>query len=287
MSGALSGALHSRLVVVESPSMKRLLSAALLFLIGAPLSAAFAAEASPVCPPALLATLGRELKVAHFAVGVDNFGKDPGGVLIAMSCKRMPGDPRLTLVAAAWDAHEADSKALALAIVDESTSAVVALKTDEIDEDAATQVDASSLRLDTAPYELAPGVRAFGLDIVSEDRSCGEGGMGPSRTLYVREGRTLRPVLQGLTITQWWWLRGNQPRCSGPGEAASSLLEDYTVTIGLGAPGKNGWRDLMLTATSTRSDHKAGRKPLHVRVPYDGTAYDLKAFNKTYDDWRK
>ena len=267
--------------------MNRLLSAALLFLSAAPLSTAFAAEASPVCPPALLATLGHELKVAHFAVGVDNFGKDPDGVLIAMSCKRMPDDPRLTLVAAAWDAHEADSKAIAIAIVDESTSTVVALKRDEIDEDAATQVNASSLRLDTAPYELAPGVRAFGLDIVSEDRSCGEGGMGPSRTLYVREGRTLRPVMEGLTINQWWWLRGNQPRCSTPKEAASALLEDYAVTIGLGAPGRNGWRDLVLTAASTRSDHKPGRKPLHVRVPYDGTAYDLKAFNKSYDDWRK
>ena len=199
--------------------MNRLLSAALLFLIAVPASAALAAEASPVCPPALLATLGHELKVAHFAVGVDNFGKDPDGVLIAMSCKRMPDDPRLTLVAAAWDAHEADSKALAIAIVDESTSVVVALKRDEIDEDAAMQVNASSLRLDTAPYELAPGVRAFGLDIVSENRSCGEGGEGPSRTLYVREGRTLRPVLQGLTINTG-------------GTTSTATLYDGTSTAG-------------------------------------------------------
>jgi hypothetical protein len=287
VSAAPRGALHSRLVVVESPSMNRLPSVALLLLIAAPMSAALAAEASQECAPAVLATLARELKVAHFAVGQENFGKDPAGVLIASSCKRMPDDPRLTLAAVSWDAHEADNKALAIAIVDESTATVAALLKDDIHEDAATQVNAGSLRLDTAPYELAPGVRAFGLDIVSEDRSCGEGGMGPSRTLYVREGRTLRPVLEGLTVRQWWYLRGNQPRCATPKAAASAILEDYTVSIGLGAPGRSGRRDLVLTVISKRSDHKPGRQPLHVSVPYDGHAYDLKAFTKTYDDWRK
>jgi hypothetical protein len=267
--------------------MSRLSSIAFLFLAAAPLSAALAADAGPDCPPPVLTALGRELKVAHFAVGEENSGKDPAGVIVAATCKRLPDDPRLTLAAAAWDDHKEDSKALVIAIVEGSTSAIVALKRDEIEEDAATQVNAASLRFDTAPYELAPGVRAFGLDIFSEDHSCGEGGTGPVRTLYVREGRTLRPVLEGLAVDQWWYLRGNQPRCSGPGESASTILEDYAVTIGLGAAGRNGWRDLALTATSKRSDHKPGRKPLRVRVPYDGGAYDLKAFEKAYDDWRK
>ena len=268
--------------------MNRLPCVALLFLSVAPLSAALAAEASQECTPPVLAALGRELKVAHFALGQENFGQDPAGVVIATSCKRMPDAPGLTLAAVAWDAHEPDNKALAIAIVDESAGTITALLKDDIYEDAATHVDSGSLRLDTAPYELAPGVRAFGLDIASEDRSCGEGGLGPSRTLYVREGRTLRPVLEGLTINQWWYLRGNQPRCDGdPKDAAAAILEHYAVSIGLGAPGKNGWRDLVLTATSKRSDHRPARKPLHVRVPYDGHAYDLKAFTSAYDDWRK
>ena len=288
MSAAPREALHSRLVVVESPPMNRLLSAAILLSITAHVSFAQAAGERQDCAAPVLATLARELKVAHFVPGPNDNGTDPAGVVVASSCKRMPADPRLTLAAVAWDAHEADNKALAIAIVDESAGTIAALLKDDINEDAATQVDSGSLRLDTAPYELAPGVRAFGLDIASEDRSCGEGGMGPSRTLYVREGRTLRPVLEGLTINQWWWLRGNQPRCDGdPKDAAAAILEDYVVTIGLGAPGKNGWRDLVLTATSKRSDHKPARKPLHVRVPYDGHVYDLKAFTKAYDAWRQ
>ena len=265
--------------------MNRLLSTAALSSVLAQVPAAHAAE-SQECGPAVLATLGRELRVAHFSPGPDDDGKDPASVVLVSSCKRMPDDPKLTLAAVGWDVHKPETKALAVAIVDEAAASVVALHQDEIDEDATTRVVRDTLRLDTAPYDLAPGVRAFGVDFVNDNPGCGDGGIGPSRTLYVREGHALRPVLEGLTISQWWWLRGNQPRCTNPKDAASAILEDYDVTIGLGAPGKAGWRDLLLTATAKRSDHKPGRKPLHVRLPYDGHAYDLKSFNKTYDAWR-
>lgn len=268
--------------------MNRLLPAAVLSLAFAQVPSAMAAGDHQECAQMLLSLLGRQLQVAHFAPDPGDHGTDPAGVVLASSCKRMPDDPRLTLAAVAWDAHKEDSKALVVAIVDESTSRIEALRQAEIDEDAATRVNNGSLRLDTAPYALAPGVRAFGLDVFLDDGSCGEGGSGPSRTLYVREGRTLRPVLAGLSMSQWVYLRGNQPRCAGdPKEAAAAILETDDLAIGLGEPGKNGWRDLALTATSRRSDHQPGRKPMHVRVPYDGSAYPLDAFNKAFAQWRR
>ena len=245
-----------------------------------------AADDRPPCSGPQLAILGRAVKTAHFVPGPRARDGVADGVVIASTCKRLPEDPRLTLVAAAWDAGKADSKALVLALVDEGAAKVVASYRDDIIEDAAVHLEDYSLRLDTAAYDLAPGVRAVGLDIVSEDRSCGEAGYGPQRTLYVRDGTTLRPVLSDLYVQQWAYLRGNQPRCSGPGEEAP-LLEDYDVTIGLGAAGPGGWRDLALTAVSKRSDHLAGRKPLHVRVPYDGKIYPLDAFDKAFEQWRK
>ena len=267
--------------------MNRLLSAALLSSVLAQAPLAHAAE-SQECGPAVLATLGRALKVAHFAPGPDSDGKDPAGVVLVSSCKRMPDDPRLTLAAVGWDAHEKDAKSLVVAIVDEAASTVVALHQDEILEDATTQVHEGVLRLDTAPYDLAPGVRAFGVDFVNDNPGCGEGGIGPSRTLYVREGKTLRPVLQDLQISGYTYLRGNQARCvSDPHDSETAILEDDAVAIGLGAPGKGGWRDLVLTVTARRSDHKPSRKPLHVRVPYDGSTYDLTAFNKADAEWGK
>ena len=240
------------------------------------------------CSPATLATLGRQVKVAHFTPAPSDFGTDPKGVILAAACKRLPNDPRLTLVAAAWDAGQPDSKALVLALVDESTSTVAASTREDIDEDATTRVHNASLRLDTAAYELAPGVRAVGLDLYTDNPGCGDGGFGPHRTLYVRDGATLRPVVAGLAVSQFWYLRGNQPRCvQDPKEAETPITEDFQVTVELGKPGKGGWRDLVMTATSTRSDHGPARKPLHVRVPYDGDAYPLVTFAKAYDAWRK
>ena len=265
--------------------MIRFLSAAAAFAALFAGTAAHAAADSPDCSPAVLAALGRELKAAHFVPGPRAAGRDQAGVVIESRCKPLPDDPRLTLAAVGWDAHKDDSKALAIAIVDESASAVVALRQDEVDEDATTRLNA--LRLDTAPYALAPGVRAFGVDVYSDNPGCGGGGVGPRRTLYVREGRTLRPVLEDVAIGEYRYLKGDQPRCIEPGESQETITEDHDVTIGLGAPGKSSWRDLLLTVTARRSDHQPARKPLHVRVPYDGNSYDLAAFNKAYVAWNK
>ena len=47
----------------------------------------------------------------------------------------------------------------------------------------------------------------------------------------------------------------------------------------LGALGKSGWADLVLTGTSTLNGGGAQRKPLRVREPYDGRTCRLDAFN--------
>ncbi len=265
--------------------MNRLLSAALLSSVLAQAPLAHAAEGQD-CGPAVLATLGRALKVAHFVPGPSDFGKDPAGVVLVSSCKRMPDDPKLTLAAVGWNAGQEDSKALVVAIVDEASATVVASQREDVDEDATTRLN--TLRLDTAPYALAPGVRAFGVDVYSDNPGCSAGGSGPHRTLYVRDGNALRPVLQDLFISQYRYLRGDQPRCIGPGESQETISETYAVTIGLGAGGKDGWKDLLLTVTPSRDDHRPSTlKPLHVRIPYDGNAYSLEPFDAAYAKWRR
>ena len=111
----------------------------------------------------------RALKVARFTPGPGDLGTDPEGVIVASACKRCPTTRGLTLAAVAWDAGKPDSKALVLALVDEKASPGRRRAPREVDEDAATRRN-GSLRLDTAAYELAPGVRAFGLDIFQRER---------------------------------------------------------------------------------------------------------------------
>ena len=268
--------------------MNRLLPAAAALLMSALSTAAQASPESAPCGEPVLALLARQLKVEHFVPGRNAFGRDPAGVILSSTCKRMPNDPRLTLAAVAWDAGRTDSKSLVLAVVDEASAAVLASMKDEIYEDAVTQVHNGSLRLDTAAYALAPGVRAFGLDISSDNPGCGDDGLGPQRSLYVRDGATLRPVVAGLQLSQYRYVRGNQARCvSDPKEAETAIVENFKVTIGLGAAGQGGWRDLVMTATSSRSDGRPGHAPLQVRIPYDGDAYPLAPFVKVYDQWRK
>lgn len=123
MAAALRGALHFRACRCRVAPVSRLSSIALLFLGAASMSAALAADAGLDGPPPVLAALERQLAVARFVVGRENCGKDPAGVLIAATCKRLPDDPRLMPAAAAWDDHKLDSKAIAIAIVDESSPA--------------------------------------------------------------------------------------------------------------------------------------------------------------------
>lgn len=247
-------------------------------------SQASAAAEAQGCDARVLATLGRALGVAHFVPRSD----DDTGVIVATSCKRAPDDPRLTLAAVAWDAGASDTKALAVAMVDEAATSVVALAKDELAEDGALTLENGSLRLDTAPYLLAPGVRAFGLDVFHADASCGDGGQGPTRTLYVRAGRTLRPVLADFALSEFRYVRGTSARCAlHAGRDEAAITEDFTASIALGEAGKGGWRDLVVTGTARRSDHEPTRKPLHVVLHYDGQAYRQDAFEKAWWHWRE
>lgn len=258
--------------------MRPVIPALLVLLLGQALPA-FAVAGDAECPAPVLASLGRALEVARFSPA-------PAGVVIASNCKPLPDDPALTLAAVAWDAHSEDSRALAIAVVDEAASTLRALRREDVDIDGATRFN--GLRLDTAPYTLAPGVRAFGVDLFLEDIGCDGADAGPRRTLYVREGRVLRPVLEGLDMSEFVYLKGDKPHCVGPGDSRESVTESRDVTIALGEPGRGGWRDLLLTVAARRGDHQPSRlRPLHVRVPYDGRAYDLQAFSKAYDAWHR
>jgi len=160
-----------------------------------------------------------------------------------------------------------------VALVDLDAGLVRAAFKGTVAEDPWMQVSQGSLRVDTAPYDLAPGVRAFGVDVTSTaDRvSCVDAGLGAVRTLFVHEGQALRPVLGLFGVSAWAFTHGN-PVCE-PDTAAASRLETTWATIAIAPHATHGFADLVVTESI--EGREPGRKLRGERyeLHYDGTTY--------------
>lgn len=212
------------------------------------------------CSSAVYAALGERMHVQGLA---------NGDLVDAAACKRDPSDPRVTLVAVAWnDGHEKEyTKGFVVAEVDEEIGKVLALTASEVVADASTPLNGDELSIDTAPYVLAPGVRAFGVDVRSNVAHCADGGTELERTLYVREGKRLRPVLEHQPMAGGWIVDG-----TGCGDA--EVKERFTVTIAVDPHISHYRRDLVTTTRFERTDDKPStRKTEHIRIGYDGKSY--------------
>jgi hypothetical protein len=218
----------------------------------------------------------------HFAIS------DFGGVIVAGVCKVWPKDKSLTIAMFAYESDEDYRKELVVAMVNSAKGSVVASYKGFIGEDAAMRVSETSLRIDTARYDIAPGVRAFGLDVTSGYSSgCGDGGLGAIRTLYVREGSTIRPILENF-ITHTWRIVQGGPTCAPDGKEL--VTEDIFYGIGIGKSVTNGYANLVITpAISFSNGVASARKPFQYEIRYDGKEYPTLNSNgggEALDKWR-
>lgn len=246
-----------------------------------------AAQAAP-CAALQLEALGRHLRLANFhPLHWQADGTADEGVLVAADCRPDPELPALTWVAAVHTSQDADGHWLALARLDASGRVLASLHA-PAGEDAALHYEPDSLRLDTARYLLAPGVRAVGLDITSGyTPNCGDGGFGAVRTLYVVDGASLRPVLANLFMTSWRTIQAAASRCN-PNGPEQDITEHFALSISLGNEHHAGFQDLVIRASSRRDDqHPSGRKPFSHTLRYDGRRYPTEAFTRAYEAWRR
>ena len=230
------------------------------------------AQSEQVCAATTLGMIGKFLGVERF--GVRQAADNPE-VITAAACKKNPAQPQITIASVAYEAGKDDTKTLVVALVNESERKVVASYRGEVGEDAAMRVDPGSLWIDSAPYVLAPGVRAFGVDLTSGYiPHCGDGGSGAERTLYVQQGEELRPIF-GLTMSSWQFLQGGNPRCIGSDQASkATIIENTDLSISVANSSTNGYRDLVITAvTSEDGAQRAGKKSFLYKARYDGSDY--------------
>jgi hypothetical protein len=239
------------------------------------------AQEEQICPQSTIDTLADDLELSDL---IDR--NDQRSTLVTAACKVDPADRAHTFVALAYDAGKQYEKQLALLIIDNGSGRVLADYRGEIDEDAAMEVQPGSLWIDTAPYLLAPGVRAFGLDVTSGYMpNCGDGGEGAERSLYVREGENIRPVIQHLGVSRWQFIKRGNDRCNSMApEDAPVVIEHTLYTLSVLAGTTHGFHDLRVTSSSyldgdVESSGKRKRNATeheYWTLKYDGQTYPLK-----------
>jgi hypothetical protein len=216
------------------------------------------------CSDAVMRSVGRQLGIADFTKPRDG----THGVIAAAACKGWPGDPGRMLGVFAYEGGREYTKELVVAVLAARSHEVLASYRGEIAEDAVMAVGEGSLQLDTAPFVLGPGRRAFGVRVHSlQPQGCAwEGGLDDDLTLYVVEGRRIRPVFNQTTA---YWTFGSGNRCGG--EGAPRI--DGKVLVAVEPTTTNGWSDLRLIWK--RSDRRTASGAV---VKYNGKAYDITPF---------
>lgn len=233
---------------------------ALPFLAAALLSGASAAHAvgAPDCAPEDLAPVQDWLTHHPW-----KHGATTPDALVTAACKLWPYDRNVLIVAAASAQDKERDKNLVVALIDTKTMTIRATFQGVVLEDSTWSVVPGSLHLDTARYDLAPGVRAFGIDLSSEpvDNAVVRGGVTATRSLFVQQGTQLRLVLDGFVLTT--------------STKAADGLTRTSAKIAIDAHATRGLADLLVTRSVDPAPAGAGKD--HTTLAFDGARYATAA----------
>lgn len=226
------------------------------------------AQATQACDQATLDVVGDLLHVKSFR---DDGYNGKTAAIVAARCKPSPKDSNVMLVAVAYmlpgDPNPYDDQGdrrFVVAAVDTASNKVIRSFKGNIAQDATLQINAgNSFRLDTARYDLAPGVRAFGVVFAGANMPRGvDGGWEDEYLiLFAPNQHKLRPVFF-VPLEQVRPINGESCE-NGP-----ACWDVVTLTIGVAKSRSHGFADLSITETA--EDGTKSRSIVH----YDGSQYD-------------
>ena len=249
---------------------------------------AVGAQVEQLCDARSLATVGRFVQAANFVEPKLGQAADAGAVVAAAACRAAPAFHG-RLVAAVYRSGHQDDLMLVIAVLDSATGQVGPSFKGNLDSDAAVKIVSGSLWLDTGAWELAPGVHAFGLDVTSGvPRGCAGVGSGARRSLFVSQGRFIRPVLQDLPMSEWALIQRGKSACTDASAPDLTIIENFGATLGLAPTSTRGWRDLVVTGMATRDDGRVDERPLfRALLKWDGRIYSIDAQQQAWTAWRQ
>lgn len=239
----------------------------LSWLLAAAVLTKFTPDAHAVerCPKPVVAALSQAAGIAPAQ------GEAP---VIAQACKAWPHDPTVLLAALAYGQRENERRTFVVATVDAATQRVTSRYVLPLRENPGLRFLPYSLDIDTARYQLAPDVRAFGVRLTpSSTAPCPDRLSDDELTLFVPNGAVLRPVLPRLAMSRLLAKTG----CFGGGSQQQLTYEDAKLTLAVAPAAGKGLADLVVTARIQQvagwKDPRAPVRQERVTLRYDGSAY--------------
>jgi hypothetical protein len=248
---------------------------------------AVGAQLEQLCDARTLATVGRFVAIDNFREPALGHDADANARVAAAACRAAPAYGG-RLAAVAYRAGRQDDLLLVIALVDSAGRVGPSFK-GNLDSDPNVKIVSGSLWLDTAAYDLAPGVRAFGLDITTGlPRGCAAGGSGARRSLFVGQGRFVRPVLQDLPLSEWNLIQRGRSACTDSSAPELTITENFSATLGLAPTSTRGYRDLVVKGTAARDDGHVDERPvLRTVLKWDGRVYSTDEQQRAWTTWRQ
>jgi hypothetical protein len=236
----------------------------------------------PICSKSIIKAVGKHFDISNFSYFQDgkHTSGSSAGVINSGACKPWPNDNAITIATFAYNdknievgQSDLEGKSLVIAMIDSTKNKILASYKGK---QSGFGVAQDGLQLDTARYNLASGVRAFGINETEQyNPNCGDGSLGPSLSLFVRSGSTIKPVLNNF----YSYYTRTKGRCvMGKDE---EVIEETERSISIGKAITNGYANLLITEfTTTWEGKEPKKKSSQVELHFDGEKYVPAALPK-------
>lgn len=200
--------------------------------------------------------------------------------VIAHACKVWPKDENILLAAMVYE--NLRGRVLLVAMWNSGKAEGIAAFSGKLPLEVGCKIVKPVLAIDTARYDVMPGLRAFGVDMAEEQGViCRDTGLVRLRNLYVLQQQVLKPIMEGFDLILE---RTRVPRSSVvAGSDISPDIRQITLKMSMRQNRSNGFADMEVFSVSTPAGDQV--EPFRSELKYDGCFYSRQQLQREYVEW--
>jgi hypothetical protein len=206
---------------------------------------------------------------------------------VTLACKSKPDNNKQIVVATFYESllprksSDFDTYMFALAIVDKTKRQVISLHTEKHEADATTRIGEYSLKIDTAAYYVANGVRAIGVRMSTFFGRCTyEGGWDDELWLFTEKKPLLKPVLKNYIMQRYSYQTFEGNLCGGS-TGLIGVHHKATLSLTLGNQFSHSYRDLIVHAALSSESENFAFKAKDTRMIVDRLKFNSTEYQST------